>query len=295
MLNAARKRFIEKKKHPIVNELIKISAIVFGAILVAVGLELFLVPNNFLDGGITGISIIITSFVDLPLGVILGVLNIPFLVITWRHAGKRAAVRTAIGIFALSVSTILLHHSTPLTTEFTLALGYGGLLLGVGVGIALRYGGALDGAEALAVTISDRTNFGVDQIILFINFFIFIAAAFIFTPERAMASMLLFYIVVTPIIRKVMERGTETKTVQILSSHHEAIAAAVHEKLNHKVLYTKAHRDNNEPFTIITTFIPRVEESTLSEIVEEVDPDAIIIFQDTTNIKGGMFNKNNHH
>lgn len=299
MLTTTRTRIANKtKNHPVLHELFKLFAVVFGAILVAVGLELFLVPNGFLDGGVVGISIILTNYIAVPLGVFIGVLNIPFLFIAYKHSGWKTTVRTAVGIAVLSVSTIFLHHSEPLTNEFTLALGYGGLLLGVGVGLALRYGGALDGTEILSVSLSNKFNMGVDQIILIINFFIFLVAAFVFTPERAMASFLLFYIVVTPIIKKVMEGGSETKTVQILSTKHIEITEAIHEKLNKKVVLYDAHKDDLEPghtLKVLFTFVARIEESALAEIVEEIDTDAIIVFSEVANIRGGTFAKNKHH
>lgn len=299
MLSTARTRITAKtQRHPFLQELFKASAVAFGAVLVAVGLEMFLVPNGFLDGGVVGISIILTSYFSVPLGVFIGVLNIPFLFVAFRHSGWKTAFRTALGIGVLSVATIVLHHSEPLTEEFTLALGYGGLLLGVGVGLALRYGGALDGTEILSVSLSNKINLGVDQIILIINFFIFLVAAFVFTPERAMASFLLFYIVVTPIIKKVMEGGNETKTVQILSTKHLEITEAIHEKLNKKVVLYDAHKDDLEPghtLKVLFTFVARIEESALAEIVEEIDPDAIIVFNDVSSIRGGTFSKNKHH
>jgi len=296
MLKAAKAGLIRGNKHPVIGEVLKISAIMVGAVLVAVGLELFLVPNGFLDGGVVGISIILTSFFNIPLGVFIGILNIPFLVVAFKHAGFKSAVRTALGIATLSFSTILLHHSHPLTEEFVLALGYGGLLLGVGVGLALRYGGALDGTEILAVTLANRTRFGVDQIILAINFFIFLVAAFVFTPERAMASFLLFYVVVTPIIKKVMEGGNEAKTVQIMSKMHTEIADAIHEALNRKVIFVDAHKDDiNDTLKIVTTFCARAEEATLIEAVDAVDPEAVIIITEAANIHGSIFSKNKHH
>lgn len=296
MLRTAKGHLDSKKTHPVMHELFKTLMVVIGAVLVAVGLEQFLVPNGFLDGGIVGISIILTNFFDLPLGVFIGILNIPFLVLAFRHSGVKSALRTALGIAVLSIGTIYLHHFEPLTDEFTLALGYGGLLVGVGVGLALRYGGALDGTEILAVTISSKKNLGVEQIILAINFVIFLIAAFVFTPERAMASFLLFYIVVTPMIKKVMEGDSEVKTVQIMSSNHEGIGDAVHKAINRKVVYVDAHKDDiNDTLKIVTTFVARFEESALVESIEAVDPDAVIVFSDASTVRGGMFSKNKHH
>jgi len=296
MLRKAKDHIVKRTKHPILLELLKTIIIIIGALLVAVGLELFLVPNGFLDGGVVGISIILTNFIDLPLGVFIGVLNIPFLFIAYKHAGVKSAVRTALGIATLSFTTILLHHSEPLTTEFVLALGYGGLLLGVGVGLALRYGGALDGTEILALSLATKTKFSVEQIILLINFFIFLVAAFVFTPERAMASFLLFYIVVTPIIKRVMEGGNEMKTIQIMSTKHAEIAEAIHTTLNRKVVFVDAHKDDlNDNLKIVFLFVARVEEAILVETVEDIDPDAIIVVTDAANLHGSIFAQNKHH
>lgn len=299
MLKSTRKKIVQKAhKHPIMSEVFKTIIVMIGALFVAVGLELFLVPNGFLDGGVVGISIILTKFFNIPLGVFIGIINVPFLFVAFKHSGLKMALRSALGIGVLSVATIYLHHFEPLTDEFTLALGYGGLLLGVGVGLALRYGGALDGTEILAVSLSNKVNMGVDQIILGANFVIFLVAAFALSPEQAMASFLLFYLVVTPIIKKVMEGGNETKTVNILSVMHEEIAAAINLHLNKKVILLDAHKDDLAPehdLKLIFTFVARIEESTLSEIVEEIDPQAIIIFNDASNVRGGMFSKNKHH
>lgn len=296
MLAAIKTHFGNKKKHPLLTEAYKLIAILVGAALVGTGLELFLVPNGFLDGGVTGISIILTNYIHLPLGVFIGVLNIPFLIIAFKYQGVKSAVRTAIGIATLSATTIFLHHFDPLTHEFVLALGYGGLLLGVGVGLALRYGGALDGTEILAVTLATKTRFAVDQIILAINFFIFLAAAFVLGTEQAMASFLLFYVVVTPIIKKVIDGGSSAKMVQIMSSKHVEVADAIHTALNRKVIFVDAHKDDiNDTLKIVTTFCARAEESQLVEAVDQADPDAIVIINDASNLHGSIFTKNKHH
>lgn len=299
MLRTTRTKFIQKTdKHPILNELFKITAVITGALLVAVGLELFLVPNGFLDGGVVGISIILTKFFNVPLGVFIGIINLPFLFIAYKHSGLKMAFRTALGIATLSFGTILLHHSEPLAEEFILALGYGGTLVGVGVGLALRYGGALDGTEIIAVSMSNKVNLGIDQIILLINLVIFVVAAFALSPEQAMASFLLFYLVVTPIIKKVMEGGSETRTVNIFSTMHTEIAEAINSELNKQVVLIDAHTNDLSPdhdLKLVMTFVARIEESTLAEMVEAIDPHARIVFQDASSIRGGMFNKNKHH
>lgn len=296
MLKAAKAQIVHRAKNPVINELLRIIAIIIGAVSVATGLELFLVPNGFLDGGVTGVSILLSQAINMPLGLFIGVLNLPFLFIAYKHAGIKSAYRTALGIAALAISTLFLHHFHELTHEFVLALGYGGLLVGAGVGIALRYGGALDGTEILAVYVANRTRYSVNQIILSVNFCIFVVAAFTTSPEKAMASFLLFYVVVTPIIKKIIEGGNEMKTIQVMSKNHEEVAEAIHNALNRKVIFMDAHKDDiNDTLKIVMTFVARVEEPELVEAVEAVDPDAVIVVTDAANLHGSVFAQNKHH
>lgn len=279
----AKKRFANL--HPFWKETFQIAMVIIGAFLVAFGLEFFLVPNGFLDGGITGISIMLSTSLNLPLGLFIAVLNLPFIALAWKFSGIRNAGRTALGIAALAGATLLFHHKEPLTHEFVLALGYGGVLLGVGVGLALRYGGALDGIESLAHILSHKTNLDVGKIILGANFFIFIVAAFVYTPERAMASFLLFYIVVAPMIKRIVDAGSDVRVVQIISNKHSEVSDAIHVKMHRKVIFTDAHRDRlDDDLKIVTTFISQSEETQLTDVIDEVDPDAIIIFNEASTV-----------
>ncbi len=296
MLHSAQKLIADRNPHPVLVETLKTVAVVFGAVLVGFGLEQFLIPNGFLDGGVVGVSIILSNFISIPTGIFIAVLNIPFLFIAYKHAGWTTTFRTALGVAALAFSTIILHNIPPLTEEFFLALGYGGVLVGAGVGIALRFGGALDGTEILAVYLANRTRFGVDQIILIINAVIFTVAAFVLSPDAAMASFLLFYIVVTRIIKYVMQGGNEAQIIQILSTKHQEISEAIHTTLNRKVTFIDAHKDDIEDtLKIVMTYCARFEESMLVEAVEEVDPDAVIIVTDAANLHGSIFTQNKHH
>lgn len=289
--------------HPLLHEAVRVAAIIIGAGMVALGLEFFLVPNGFLDGGITGISIILTHFFPVPLGVFIALINLPFVILSFKHLGKKATVKTAIGIASLAIFTILIGHREPYTKEYVLALGYGGLLVGVGVGLALKFGGALDGTEALAVIISKRMRVNVDQLILAINLVIFAFAAAFISVQSAMSSLLLFYVVVTPMIRKVMEGGSEIKSAQIITTNYTEVMGAIHETLNRRVVVMDAHRssiDDKKDYSgnnvkVLTLIISRIEENLLQDAVEEIDPDAIIIFNDSASIHGGIIKKNLHH
>ena len=190
--------------HPILSEIYKIGMVVLGGLLVAFGLEAFLIPHGFLDGGVTGVSIILSNLSGLPMGLFLAILNLPFILLAWWKIGRRSAVRTSIGIATLSLSTIAMHHMDSLTDEFFVALLLGGSLLGLGVGLALRQGGALDGTEALASIISNKSPLAVDQIILLVNVAIFTVAGFVVGIESALASAVLFFFAVSPMIKRVV-------------------------------------------------------------------------------------------
>ncbi|MGE7057248.1 YitT family protein, partial [Paenibacillus glucanolyticus] len=143
--------------------------ITIGAILMAVALEIFLVPNEIIDGGITGISIVLSSITPIKLGVFLFIINLPFLFIGYKQIGKTFAFSTLYGIVVLSLATTFLHHVEPFTNEKILAVLFGGLILGLGVGLVIRYGGALDGTEIVAILLSKKLRMPVGQIIMIIN------------------------------------------------------------------------------------------------------------------------------
>lgn len=300
-LKAKKKITAKKKKHPFIEEAFKIFAVVLGGFIVASGLEFFLIPNGFLDGGVTGASIILSNFINIPVGVFIGILNIPFIILTFTHSGVKTAVRTVLGVASLSVSTIILHHVEPLTTEFALALGYGGLCLGLGMGIALKYGGALDGTEALAVIVSNKSRFSVEQLILLINCVIFIVAAIVISPQSAMASMLLFYVVVAPIIKKVVDGGSELKMTQIITTCPSEVQAFLDEKMHRShtridnITHFSQSDKNESPASMITVMVARIEESNLVDSISDIDSDAVLIFHDGVNIKGGVYETDDKH
>ena len=146
--------------------------IILGSVMMGVGIEEFLVPNQILDGGIVGISIILSHLFSIKLGFFIFLLNIPFFYIGYKQIGKTFALSTLLGITVLSITTILLHDVPVFTEDLLLATVFGGIILGVGVGIVLRFGGSLDGTEILALLFSKKLPFSVGEIIMFFNFFI---------------------------------------------------------------------------------------------------------------------------
>ena len=174
--------------------LLRILFITIGAVLMAVALEVFLVPNYILDGGITGISIILSHITGWRLGIFIFLLNLPFIYIGYKQIGKTFALTTLYGIIVLSITSVLLHNVMIVTDDLLLVTVFGGIVLGMGVGIVIRYGGSLDGTEILSILLTNKLPFSVGEIIMFFNFFIFAAAGFIFSWERAMYSIITYFI-----------------------------------------------------------------------------------------------------
>lgn len=273
----------------------KIIMVMIGAMIMAVGLELFLVPNQIMDGGIVGISIIISHLLSLPLGIFIFVLNIPFIFLGYKQLGKTFAILTGIGITTLSVTTIGLHNLEPFTTDSLLATVFGGIVLGVGVGIVIRYGGSLDGTEILAILFNRKLPFSVGEIVMFMNVIIFSAAGFIFSWQQAMYSIMAYYIA-SKMIDVVIQGLEESKSIYIISDETDEIGQAIMDRLGRGVTFLHgegAYTGDNKK--VIFTVITRIEESKLKTIVEEIDPHAFLAIGNIAEVSGGRFKKKDIH
>lgn len=271
--------------------ILRVIAITIGAILMATGLEIFLVPNHVIDGGITGISIMLAHISGWKLGLFLFILNLPFVYLGYKQLGKTFAFSTIYGIIVLSIFTSFFHPIPPFTEDILLATVFGGMILGIGVGLVIRNGGALDGTEILALVITKKVPFSVGQIIMFINVFILAAAGFVFTWDRAMYS-LLAYVIAMKAIDTVVAGLEESKSVWIISDEAEEIGNAVNARLGRGVTYLNgegAYTGDNKK--VIFSIITRLEESKLTTIVEEIDPSAFLAIADISEVRGGRFKK----
>lgn len=168
--------------------------VTLGALFVAVSLEIFLVPNKIIDGGIVGISIMMSYLTGLKLELFLLVLNSPFLYLGYKQIGKKFVVTTLLGICILSIGTLSLYNVPVPTNNPIVASIFGGAFLGIGVGMVIRYGGSLDGTEILGILLNQKTSFSIGKFVMIINIFIFCSAGFIFGWDKALYSILAFYI-----------------------------------------------------------------------------------------------------
>lgn len=269
--------------------------IALGAILMSIGLELFLVPNQILDGGVVGVSIILSHLTGVRLGIFIFILNIPFFFLGYKQIGKTFALSTLFGITVLSICTSYLHNIDAITSDLLLSTVFGGIVLGMGVGLVIRNGGSLDGSEILAILFNKATPFSVGEIIMIINLVIFAIAGFIFTWEQAMYSFLAYFIAFKT-IDIVIEGLDESKSVYIISDHIEDIGDAIMDRLGRGVTYLHgegAYTGDNKK--VIFTVVTRLEEAKLKSIVEEFDEHAFLALGNVAEVRGGRFKKKDIH
>jgi uncharacterized membrane-anchored protein YitT (DUF2179 family) len=273
----------------------RVILITMGAIIMGVGLEIFLVPNNVIDGGIVGISIILSHLTGLKLGLYIFILNIPFFFIGYKQIGKTFAFSTLYGIIILSVTTIFLHPVPAFTQDILLASLFGGIVLGIGVGMVIRYGGSLDGTEILAILSSRKLPFSVGEIIMIVNLFILSSAGFVFSWDRAMYSLLAYY-VAFKMIDITIKGLDESKSVWIISENYEQIGDALLHRLGRGVTYLKGEGAfSGDEKKVIFCVITRLEEAKLKDIVAEHDPSAFLAIADIAEVRGGRFKKVDIH
>lgn len=269
--------------------------ICFGSVLMGVAIEEFLVPNKILDGGITGISIILSHITGIKLGVFIFILNIPFFYIGYKQIGKTFALSTLLGITVLSISTAFLHDVPVFTKDPLLATVFGGIILGAGVGIVIRYGGSLDGTEILAIIVNKKLPFSVGEIVMFFNLFIFTSAGFVFGWNRAMYSVLAYFIAYKT-IDIVIEGLDESKSVWIISENHKIVGDAILARLGRGVTYLNGEGAyTGDDKKVIFCVITRLEEAKLKTIVEELDPYAFLAISNISEVRGGRFKKKAIH
>ncbi|MBW7457339.1 YitT family protein [Paenibacillus sepulcri] len=275
--------------------LIRIIFITIGAGLVSVALEIFLVPNNIIDGGIVGISIMVAHLTGLPLGLFLFLLNVPFLILGYKQIGKTFALSTLYGVAVMSIGTQLLHPVNPLTYSTFLAPVVGGVILGIGVGLVIRFGGSLDGTEIVAIVFNKRVPFSVGEVVMFLNLFILGSAGFVFSWDSAMYSLIAYYIAFK-MIDITIEGFDESKSVWIISEEAKEVGEAIMSRLGRGVTYLNGEGGfTGGSKRVIFCVITRLEEAKMKSIVQELDPSAFLAVGNIHDVKGGRFKKRDIH
>ncbi|WP_431136411.1 YitT family protein [Psychroserpens mesophilus] len=266
------------------------AAIVFASI----GLNAFLLPNGFLDGGVTGVALLIKTFVDINLSYLLIIFSIPFLILGYYTVSKRIIMKSIISILGLALFIHFENFET-LTDDKLLISIFGGLFLGLGIGIAIRNGSVLDGSEILGVFINDRFGISIGKVILVFNLILFSITAFLLTVEVALYSILT-YIVTAKVTDLIIEGFEDFIGITIVSKEYEAIKLAILKELGAGMTIYKGKKGfgskgNIQDFDIIHTIINRIDIKKMYRIVADIDEHAFIIEFDVNSVKGGVLRR----
>lgn len=259
--------------------------LIIGAIIAAFALEEFLVPAKILDGGIVGISIIISNLTPISLSILTICLNLPFVLAGAKQLERFFWLRTLVAMGVFSIFLEIFHHWHNATYDELLATVFGGLILGLGVGLIIRNGGCLDGTETVAIMVSRKTRLSVGQIVLCCNIVIFLSAGILFGLDRALYS-LLTYIITSKVVDYINTGLDQGKAVMIITDEGKQIADDIYQTLGRTVTFMKGNGLISGEKTILYCVITRMELTTLRKIIEKDDYSAFMTITDVSEIIG---------
>lgn len=266
-----------------------------GVLSAGFGLRSFLLPNNFFDGGATGIALIIFELGYLKLPVLLLIINAPFILLGYKLISKAFAVKTAIGISLLALCVAFFPYPE-LTNDKLLVAVFGGFFLGAGIGLSVRGGSVIDGTEVMAIYISRKFSLSIGDIILIINIIIFSVAAYLFGIEKALYSILT-YLAASKTVDFIIEGIEEYTGVTIISFKADIIREMIANDMGRGVTVYKGKKghgksgERNGEMDILYTVITRLEVNKLNTEIEKIDPNAFIVMNSIKDTKGGMIKK----
>lgn len=256
-----------------------------GCITAAYALEAFLIPNTILDGGVTGISIIISKITSIPLSVLVLILNIPFVYLGYKSVGKNFLFRTIYSMIVFSIFLTLFHHVEPFTEEMLLATVFGGVLLGAGVGLVIHFGGCVDGTESLGVVLSKKTSLSVGQVVLICNLIIYTVAGLMFGMDRAMYS-LLTYVITFKVIDFVSVGLEQAKAALIVTEKGTDLSKEIYKRLGRTTTTIKGKGLISGEKEVLYCVLTRIEIFELNRIIEEMDESAFVTILEVSDIIG---------
>lgn len=258
------------------------------------GFKGFLLTNQFIDGGATGISLLLTRLTKIPLQYLIVVVNLPFILLAFKVIGKQFAIKTCLAITGLAIC--LATVTFPNVTDDNLLVAiFGGFFLGAGIGLAIRGGGVIDGTEVLAIFLSRKLGTTIGDIIIMINVIIFSTAAYLLSVEIALYSMIT-YLAASRTLDFVVEGIEEYVGVTIVASQSERIRQMIIQTLGRGVTVyngSKGYGKRGEvtQIEIIYTVITRLEVNKLNMEIKKIEPEAFVIMNQVKDVKGGMIKK----
>lgn len=278
-------------KEKIKDWIISIIGLTVGAALAAAALENFLIPFKVLDGGLNGIGMIINFITGIPLSVLIVILNIPFFIIGFIQLGKEFIIKYAYAIVVFSLLLEQFKEMTNATQDSLLATVFGGVILGIGVGTVIRSGGCIDGTEMVAILINKKFSFSVGQTIFCFNIVIYCVAGFLFGWDRAMYSLMAYFI--TSQLIDIVENGfSKTKSVMIITNDGRKIADDIYNRLGRTVTSLEGEGLISGKKVVLYCVITQMELIELRKIVRDADESAFVTVSDVSEIVGKHIKKN---
>ncbi len=280
-----------KKKSPVISIIWDYLMITIGAAIAALALEAILVPNSILDGGVTGISIILNLLLKWKLSICIFLINIPFIYIGFKNLGWKFLAKAIYSIVLFSILLEVFHSLGTIIDNKLLATIYGSALLGIGVGLVIRFGGCLDGTESLGIVISKNTNFSVGQFVLGCNAIIFTIAGFFFGIDRSLYSLLAYFIT-SKVVDEVSEGLEKAKAAMIITEDGEKMAKQIYSKIGRTVTLLDGNGLISGEKAVLYCVLTRIEIPQLKRIVTEEDQSAFVTITDVSEIIGSHIKSN---
>jgi len=273
--------------------------IFLGAGMAVFAMKGFMIPNQFMDGGVTGISLLIHEIYHINISILVILFNLPFIYLGFKRIGKTFAIQTTLAVILLAAG-LLFSDIKPVTTDPLLIAIFGGILIGTGVGLVIRSGGVIDGAEVIAVFTKRRTGFSNSEIIMLFNTFIFAGAAFHFGLESAMYS-LITYFAATRATDYVVDGIEQYTSINIISAEQDKVKEFLVNELGKGITVYKGVRgylpgsfDITNECEIIVTIVTRLEINQIQDSISEIDPKAFMYIQSVKEAAGGILKEKGH-
>jgi len=271
--------------------------IILGILIAGFGLESFLIPNGFIDGGITGISLLLSFITPISVSALIFILNIPFMFLAIKQIGKTFAIKTFLAILGLSLCLIFVHYPIVTSDKLLVAI-FGGFLLGAGIGLSIRGGGVLDGTEVLSIYLSKKIGLSIGEIIFAINLIIFSFAGFLLGIE-AMLYSILTYIAASKTVDFFIQGVEEYIGITIISKKSEEVRKKLVKEFGKGVTIYNGRSgyldDSKKETEILFTFVTRLEVSKIKQGIISIDPEAVIIEHGIKDVRGGIIKKRPLH
>lgn len=272
---------------------VRVLGLAFGALIYTIGLDVFLVPNQVIDGGVVGLALMAAQLTGVSFSVFIVLLNIPFFVLGYKKIGALFTILSLFSVVCLSVWSKFIHYA-PVTSDPFLSTIYGGIIIGLGVGLIIRWGGSLDGTEILAIIADKKTPFSVGEIIMFFNLFILGSSGFVFSWDSAMYSLVAYFIAYKMI--DIVTNGLdEMKGLLIVTSYHDDVSRCLTDMGRAVTLLNGEGAYKREKTMVLYCVVSRLEITKVKEAIRRVDPNSFVSIFDINEAHGGLFKRRSAH